>query len=160
MAQVVTAERSAPVEFRVSGRTLAGTAIRYGERARDRAEMFEAGAFQPLGAVTLNLQHDASKPIASTGDGTLRLDDTADELRIEADLRAGSAELTLVRRPRSAWSERRVPLPYRTPRERPADRRGCPATRHRPGRHQRLPDRCRTESSVRRRVANRVDQFR
>ena len=97
MAQV-TVERSAPVEVRLSGRTLHAIALRYGERARDRAEMFEAGAFQPIGPVALNLQHDAERVIASTADGTLRLDDTAEALRVAADLRDGSAELALVRR--------------------------------------------------------------
>ena len=51
-------ERAAPVECRLEGRTLHGVALRYGEQARDRPERFEAGAFAPLGVVTLNLQHD------------------------------------------------------------------------------------------------------
>ena len=97
MAHVMV-ERSAPVEVRLSGRTLHGIALRYGERARDRAEMFEPGAFRPIGPVALNLQHDSERVIASTEEGTLRLDDTADALRVEADLRDGSAELALVRR--------------------------------------------------------------
>ena len=92
------AERTSPVELRLSGRTLTGTAIRYRERARDRAEMFEAGAFQPIGAVSLNLQHDAFREIASTEGGSLRVDDGPDALRVEADLRENSAELALVRR--------------------------------------------------------------
>lgn len=93
-----TVERSEPVEVRLSGRTLRGVALRYGERAQDRAEMFEAGAFQPLGEVALNLQHDPFREIASTDGGSLRITDTPTELRIEADLREGSAELSLVRR--------------------------------------------------------------
>ena len=91
-------ERTAPVELRLSGRTLHGVALRYGEPARDRPELFRPGAFQPLGVVALNLQHDPFREIASTDGGSLRISDTATELRIEADLREGSAELSLVRR--------------------------------------------------------------
>ena len=91
-------ERTRPTEVRLSGRTLAGVALRYGEPARDRAEMFEPGAFAPLGPVALNLQHDPLREIASTEAGTLRIDDGPTELRLEADLRDGSAELSLVRR--------------------------------------------------------------
>ena len=91
-------ERAAAVEFRVSGRTLVGEAIRYNQQARDRAELFEAGAFQPIGDVTLNLQHDPERVIADTRAGTLRIDDSPDALRLEADLRENSAELALVRR--------------------------------------------------------------
>ncbi len=98
MAPVETVERAAPVEFRVSGRTLHGIALRYGERARDRAERFEPGAFDPLGEVSLNLQHDPEREIASTAEGSLRLSDRPESLRVEADLREGSAELALVRR--------------------------------------------------------------
>ena len=46
----------------------------------------------------MNLQHDPERRIATTADGSLRLHDGPDALRIEADLRAGSAELDLVRR--------------------------------------------------------------
>ena len=60
--------------------------------------MFEAGAFQPLGLVSLNLQHDPFREIATTDGGSLRVDDTDRELRIEAELRRDSAELSLVRR--------------------------------------------------------------
>ena len=94
----VTGEHTAPLEVRVSGRTLTGTVLLYGQRARDRAEMFEPGSLEPLEPVTLNLQHDPERRIASTGDGTLRLSDTPEALTLEADLRAGSAELELVRR--------------------------------------------------------------
>ena len=94
----MTTERLAPVECRLEGRTLRGVAMRYGEVARDRPERFEPGAFQPLGVVSLNLQHDSFREIASTDGGSLRVTDTAAELRVEADLREGSAELSLVRR--------------------------------------------------------------
>ena len=98
-------EHSAPLEVRVAGRTLTGVALRYGqpnERAAPGApagsEMFAPGSVELLEPVTLNLQHDPQRRIASTGDGDLRVIDGADALRIEADLRDGSAELELVRR--------------------------------------------------------------
>ena len=91
-------EHSTPLEVRVAGRTLTGEAMIYGQQARDRAEVFEPGSLEPLEPVTLNLQHDPERRIASTADGTLRLSDTPEALTLEADLRAGSAELELVRR--------------------------------------------------------------
>lgn len=94
----MTLERLTPVECRLEGRTLRGVAMRYGEQARDRPERFLPGAFQPLGPVTLNLQHDRLREIASTDGGSLRIEDTPTELRVAADLREGSAELSLVRR--------------------------------------------------------------
>ena len=113
----VTTERLAPVECRLEGRTLRGVAMRYGEQARDRPERFEAGAFQPLGVVSLNLQHDRFREIASTDGGSLRVADTATELRVEADLRSGSAELSLVRRRalRGLSVEFRALTEHRTP---------------------------------------------
>ena len=92
------AERAAAVEFRFSGRTLTGPAVHYNERAQDRNEMFQVGAFAPLGDVDLNLQHDGERIVATTRDGSLRLHDTAEALHVEADLRADSAELRLVQR--------------------------------------------------------------
>lgn len=94
----MTGEHSTPLEVRVAGRTLTGSAIPYGEQARDRAEMFRAGSVELLEPVTLNLQHDPERRIASTADGTLRVSDGPDVLTLEADLREGSAELELVRR--------------------------------------------------------------
>ena len=91
-------ERTRPVEVRLEGRTLHGIALRYNEPARDRPEMFLPGAFQPIGLVSLNLQHDPFREIASTDGGSLRITDTDTELRLEADLRQGSAELSLLRR--------------------------------------------------------------
>ena len=46
----------------------------------------------------LTLQHDPERRLATTEDGSLRLLDGPTALRIEADLREGSAELDLVRR--------------------------------------------------------------
>ena len=89
-------ERSAPLEVRATGRTLSGEAVRYGERATDRAERFEPGAFAPLGPLSLNLQHDPAIVLATTGDG-LAVTDTPRALEVRAELREGAA-LTLLRR--------------------------------------------------------------
>ena len=98
-------EHSTPLECRVAGRTLTGEALRYGvlnprpaPGTRALSERFEPGSIEPLYPVQLVLQHDPERRIASTSDGTLRLHDGPDALRIEADLRDGSAELELVRR--------------------------------------------------------------
>ena len=89
-------ERSAPLEFRASGRTIVGDAVRYGVQATDRPERFEAGAFQPLDRHRLNLQHDRGIVLASTGD-RLTLTDTPQALEVRAELRDGAA-LSLLRR--------------------------------------------------------------
>ena len=92
----MTAERTAPVEVRAEGRTLVGEAIRYGTVATDRPERFEAGAFAPLGEVSLNLQHDPAHVLATTAD-RLTLTDSAVALEVRAELREGAA-LSLLRR--------------------------------------------------------------
>ena len=90
-------ERSAPLEVRASGRTLTGEAIRYGQRASDRAERFEAGAFESRAdPLPLNLQHDPNIVIATTSDN-MTVADTAASLSVSAELRDGAA-LTLLRR--------------------------------------------------------------
>ena len=91
-------ELTAPLEVRVDGRTLRGPAMIYGQVAVDRPERFEPGALELLEPVTLNLQHDPERRIASTDDGSLRLDHDDKALTISAELREGSAELELVRR--------------------------------------------------------------
>ena len=89
-------ERTSPLEVRASGRTLTGEAVRYGAQAVDRPERFEPGAFSPIGDVHLNLQHDRSITLASTGD-RLQVTDTPQALAVAAELRDGAA-LTLLRR--------------------------------------------------------------
>ena len=64
-------------------------------------ERIEAGAFNPLGDVLLNRQHERSAPLARTGGGGLELTDTAEGLRIAASLpatRDADDVLELVRR--------------------------------------------------------------
>ena len=91
-------ERRAGLNFRVQGRTVSGTALRYGDVAdmgRFR-EMFVSGAFRPIGSVALNLQHDESRVLAKTGNG-LVLADGPRSLEVRAEL-SGKAEHELVRR--------------------------------------------------------------
>ena len=91
-------ERRAGLNFRVKGRTVSGTALRYGDVAdlgRFR-EMFVSGAFRPIGSVALNLQHDESRVLARSGNG-LVLADGPRSLEVRAEL-SGKAEHELVRR--------------------------------------------------------------
>lgn len=92
------AERAAAVEFRFTGRRLSGPAIRYGERARDRAERFEPGVFvSRADPLPLTLQHDDEALVSDTASG-LSIDDGPDRLEVRTELRAGSAALSLVQR--------------------------------------------------------------
>ena len=99
-------EHAAPVEFRaVTGRTVAGPVVNYGERAADRAETFTAGAFtsreDPL---VLDVQHDPAIVAASTADNTLTVTDGPRALEVRAELKdarqgePGSGPLEMVRR--------------------------------------------------------------
>ena len=99
-------ERTAPVEFRaVTGRTVVGPVVNYGERASDRSERFAAGAFtsreDPL---VLDVQHDPAIVAATTEDGTLAVTDGPRALEVRAELRdarqgePGSGPLEMVRR--------------------------------------------------------------
>lgn len=85
-------------EIRLAGRNLTGIVMAYDTQARDRPELFRAGAFDPLpDDVRLNIQHDPEREIASLGNG-LVLQDSPESLELRTELREGSAELTLVRR--------------------------------------------------------------
>lgn len=90
-------------ELRASGRTLAGTAMRYGDTADvfGMKERFETGSIVPASdGVILNLQHDRARPLARSGGGGLELRDSADALGIEATLpmtREADDALELVR---------------------------------------------------------------
>ena len=83
-------------EFRVAGRTLQGTVLRYGDIEPDRRERFEPGAFSPVPAVPLNLQHDPGMVIVEAGEYDLQ--DTPAALEIRAVLGEQSAALKLARR--------------------------------------------------------------
>ena len=89
-------ERRAGAELRLQGRTLYGAAMRYGDVAPGILERFEAGAFSPVPAVPLNLQHDSSMVILEAGAYELR--DTPEALIVRAELPEDSAAIKLVRR--------------------------------------------------------------
>ena len=73
----------------LSGRTIQGVAMRYGDVA-DIGGFFNetvlSGAFQPLGDVILTLQHERDRPIARTEGGGLELIDTPKALTVRAEL--------------------------------------------------------------------------
>ena len=96
MPEALREHLAAALEFRVSGRRLT-TELRYGQRARDRAEMFAPGSVRTT-PTRMNLQHDPMIEVASVERRTLRVADTGDGLRFEADL--SGAALDLVRRGR------------------------------------------------------------
>ena len=87
-------EIRAGFEFRVAGRTLEGVAMRYGDVAPTFRERFEPGAFGPVDRIDLNLQHDPGVVLVRGA----ALSDGPRELRVRANLAAGSAALALVRR--------------------------------------------------------------
>ena len=70
------------------GRTLTGTAVRYGDVAAFPwgRERIVAGAFQPLSDIVLNFQHDRGRPLARTGGGGLTITDDSAALEIRAEL--------------------------------------------------------------------------
>ena len=95
-------EVRAGCEFRVAGRTLTGTVLRFGSEAvvplpdgRVVRERFSSGAFAPLPDVPLVMQHDESLVIAKAGEYVLN--DTPRAMTIRAELRADSAALQLVK---------------------------------------------------------------
>ena len=77
-------------ELRQQGRTITGTAVRYGDIATLPwgRERFEPGAFGMVvhADVILNSQHDRQTPLARTGGGGLFLQDGLKALEIKADL--------------------------------------------------------------------------
>ena len=87
-------ERRAGGEVRVSGRTLTGTAMPYGEIAPGFRERFEPGAFGDVRAVDLNLQHDPAVVVARGAS----LTDSPVALSVRAILPDGAAALALVKR--------------------------------------------------------------
>ena len=94
---VVTApERRAGAEFRVAGRTLTGRVMTYGDISPEHGERFLPGAFGPAPSAPLNIQHDRNMIVLGAADYVLA--DTDRALEIRAELPAGSAALSLVRR--------------------------------------------------------------
>ena len=70
------------------GRTIEGTALRYGEVATSAPfpERFEPGAFSPIGDIPFTVQHDRRRIIARNGGGGLEIQDTTEDLKIRAKL--------------------------------------------------------------------------
>ena len=89
-------ERRAGAEFRVAGRTLTGRVMTYGDISPEHRERFLPGAFGPAPSAPLNIQHDRNMIVLGAGDYVLA--DTDRALEIRAELPAGSAALTLVKR--------------------------------------------------------------
>ena len=87
-------ERRLAHEFRVSGRTLTGAAMVYGDVSPDFHERFVPGAFGEVRAIDVNLQHDSDLVVVR---GAM-LTDGPRELRVRAELPDGSAALNLVKR--------------------------------------------------------------
>ena len=83
-------------DFRVSGRTLTGRAIVYGDTSPQFRERFMPGALSPIPDVALNLQHDSRVVLLEAGDFVLADGERA--LEVRAELPAGSAALQLVQR--------------------------------------------------------------
>ena len=74
-------------ECRSDGRTIAGTALRYGERSPSHRERFAPGAFGSLADGVnrvFNLHHNPLQAIAWTDGGGLTLRDTGEALELEA----------------------------------------------------------------------------
>ena len=91
---VMTPEHREGVEFRVQGRTLTGTALRYGDISPGFRERFLVGAFGEVETIDVNLQHDGSVVLARGAS----LEDSAEALRVSATLPEGSGVLALVQR--------------------------------------------------------------
>lgn len=69
-------------------RNLSGIAVQYGDIARMPwgSERIEAGAFQSIGDILLNRQHDRGRPLARTNGGGLTLTDSSNALKMTATL--------------------------------------------------------------------------
>ena len=83
-------------ELRVAGRTLTGPALVYGDVSEEHRERFAPGAFAPVPAVPLLLQHDQRMVIVEPGE--YELTDTEQALSVQAELPEKAAALALVRR--------------------------------------------------------------
>ena len=82
-------------EFRVSGRTLSGAAMVYGDVSPGHRERFLPGSFGAVPTtIAVNLQHDAAIVVAERA----VLADSPRALHVRADLPENSAALALVRR--------------------------------------------------------------
>ena len=92
----MTREVRAGAEFRVSGRTLTGPAVIFGDVSPDHRERFEPGAFGASPSAPLNIQHDPRLEVLGAGDYDLT--DTGRALEVRAILPDTSAAIKLVQR--------------------------------------------------------------
>ena len=90
------AETRAGLEFRVSGRTLSGVVLRYGDVAPEHRERFLPGALAPVPDVPMNVQHHKGLVVLEAG--SFALTDSERMLEVRAELPEGSAAIQLVRR--------------------------------------------------------------
>ena len=89
-------EHRAGGEVRLSGRTLAGPVLVYGDVAPGHRERIEAGAFAPVPGVPLNIQHDPGLVVLEAG--AYELTDGPAALELRAELPESSAAVRLVQR--------------------------------------------------------------
>ena len=92
----MSVEHRAGGEARMSGRTLAGPVLVYGDVSPEHRERFDPGALAPVAAVALNIQHDPAMVILAAGE--YELTDGPGALELRADLPEHSAAVQLVRR--------------------------------------------------------------
>ena len=89
----MTPEVRAGGELRVAGRTLTGRAMVYGDVSPEHNERFLPGAFAPILAVPLLLQHDQRMVIVEPGAFDLVDSDAALEVRAELPPKAAALKL-------------------------------------------------------------------
>ena len=82
--------------FRASGRTLTGRALTYGDIFPEYRERFLPGAFEPIGEVPLNLQHDHAITLLEPNEYVLS--DNGEALEVRATLPERSAAIKLIQR--------------------------------------------------------------
>ena len=92
----MTVEHRAGGEVRLSGRTLAGPVLVYGDTSPGHRERFVPGALAPVAAVPLNIQHDPAMVILPGGE--YELVDGPGALELRAELPENSAAIQLVQR--------------------------------------------------------------
>ena len=78
--------RSAAVEFRIEGRRLSGTVMRYGTISPSHRERFEPGSLRLAGAVHLDLDHDPERAVAWHPGGGLAIENGRDSMTMRAEL--------------------------------------------------------------------------
>ena len=78
--------RSAAVEFRIEGRRLSGTVMKYGAISPSHRERFEPGSLRMAEAVHLDLDHDPERAVAWHPGGGLAIENGRDSMTMRAEL--------------------------------------------------------------------------